>query len=838
MRAPAVLLAVPFVAGSAASILLIDALDPTVARSAAAAALLVLVAGIAAAAQDDRAEATVIVSVGAFLAGLSLGASAAVRAYDPPLLHWFDRDPPREPVLIEGILREDAAVTQFGVSLVVDVLAVGTGADRIPGLEAKPGASLGGVRLSLGGELREAAVGRWRAGRRIRTPAFLRRPSVYFDPGVADERRPLARRGTVLVGSVKSAALVEVVARGSPVSESAAAIRAWTREQIARHVGSRDAKSGGVTTAVLIGDRSGLSADDERRLQEAGTYHVIAISGGNIAILALLIVSAGRLLMIPQRPVAVATCVLLIFYGVIAGGAASVARAVTVAVLVLTARVMDHRGPPLNALAVAAILAVATAPVVVLDAGFILSFGATLGILAGVPLIVGKAARPRGHGLRRAWQRGLFTLKTMAAATVCAEAALAPVAATFFSRVSFAGLVLNFAAIPLMTFVQIGGIVVTATAAWGDAAARLAGFSAHLAANGLLRSAHLVDLAPWLSQDVPPPTLWLVMAYYASLLALLIARVRRQAAYSFAICALVILIGPQPASRDAVAPPLLPLRVVVLDVGQGDATVVALPDGRALLVDAGGLAPFSTTVDAFEAMPGFDVGDRVVAPALRALGVRRIHGLVLTHGDPDHILGVKGVLHHVRTAGIWEGVPVPPHAGLRALATLALERAIPWRKVQAGDVERFGAIEVRVLHPPLPEWERQRVRNEDSVVLEVRIGQVSIVLPGDIGHEGEHAIGPRLDSGRLVVLKAPHHGSATSSTEELIRALRPAAVIFSCGRDNRFGHPHPAVVARYRSIGAEMFSTAEDGAVFVESDGAKVEIWGWLGKRASFAVVR
>ena len=108
-----------------------------------------------------------------------------------------------------------------------------------------------------------------------------------------------------------------------------------------------------------------------------------------------------------------------------------------------------------------------------------------------------------------------------------------------------------------------------------------------------------------------------------------------------------------------------------------------------------------------------------------------------------------------------------------------------------------------MLHPPLPEWERQRVRNEDSIVLEVRLGQVSIVLPGDIGREGEQVVVPRLEPGRLVILKAPHHGSATSSTPPFLAALRPAAVIFSCGRDNRFGHPHPAVVARYRAIGAE-----------------------------------
>jgi competence protein ComEC len=153
-----------------------------------------------------------------------------------------------------------------------------------------------------------------------------------------------------------------------------------------------------------------------------------------------------------------------------------------------------------------------------------------------------------------------------------------------------------------------------------------------------------------------------------------------------------------------------------------------------------------------------------------------------------------------------------------------------WRTVQAGDVERIGPVRIRVLHPPLPDWERQRVRNEDSVVLDVRIGDVSVVLPGDIGAEGEKAILPLLQPSRIVVLKAPHHGSATSSTPALLSALRPAAVVFSAGRNNRFGHPHPAVVSRYREIGAAMFSTAEDGAVILDTDGTTVTMTGWTGR--------
>jgi len=130
----------------------------------------------------------------------------------------------------------------------------------------------------------------------------------------------------------------------------------------------------------------------------------------------------------------------------------------------------------------------------------------------------------------------------------------------------------------------------------------------------------------------------------------------------------------------------------------------------------------------------------------------------------------------------------------------------------------------------VPAWERQRVRNEDSVVLEIRLDEVSIVLPGDIGKEGEAAVQPAFDAAPLVVLKAPHHGSATSSTPAFLSALNPRAVIFSAGRANRFGHPAPSVVARYRATGAEMFSTATDGAVVVDTDGRQVEIRGRMGR--------
>ena len=147
-----------------------------------------------------------------------------------------------------------------------------------------------------------------------------------------------------------------------------------------------------------------------------------------------------------------------------------------------------------------------------------------------------------------------------------------------------------------------------------------------------------------------------------------------------------------------------------------------------------------------------------------------MHALVLTHGDPDHVGGAEVMLERLRPANVWEGVPVPPHPVLQQLHQRAEQRQIVWRTVRPGDVERAGPVEIRVLHPPAPDWERQRVRNDDSVVLEVRYHDVSILLPGDIGREVEEALIPGLALGSLVVLKAAHHGSATSSSEAFIEA--------------------------------------------------------------------
>ena len=200
----------------------------------------------------------------------------------------------------------------------------------------------------------------------------------------------------------------------------------------------------------------------------------------------------------------------------------------------------------------------------------------------------------------------------MLAATLCAEIAIAPIAASFFSRLTAAGLVVNFAAIPLMTVVQCASMVLLALSPASDTAADAVAIVVHVAASGLLESSRFVELAPWLARDVPAPAWWLCAVYYAAAALLLVRPTRGRMALLVAATTCLVT-GPRFAARGLVPlPEPGRLRVVVLDVGQGDATLIVPPRGDAVLVDTGGLA--GTT---------FDIGTRVLVPALRALGIAR-----------------------------------------------------------------------------------------------------------------------------------------------------------------------------------------------------------------------
>ena len=203
----------------------------------------------------------------------------------------------------------------------------------------------------------------------------------------------------------------------------------------------------------------------------------------------------------------------------------------------------------------------------------------------------------------------------------------------------------------------------------------------------------------------------------------------------------------------------------------------------------------------------------MVAPVVRTSGIRRLDGLVLTHGDPDHIGGALSIVREFRPRVTWEGIPVPRFEPLRAVRAETQGLGLRWANVRTGDRIEIDDVAVIVRHPDAADWERQRVRNDDSIVIELRWRDASVLLTGDIGKAVEESLASAIPPAALRVVKVPHHGSLTSSTPEFVRALAPRVAVVSVGRSNRFGHPATDVLRRYRDAGAEIFRTDRDGAV-------------------------
>ena len=238
-----------------------------------------------------------------------------------------------------------------------------------------------------------------------------------------------------------------------------------------------------------------------------------------------------------------------------------------------------------------------------------------------------------------------------------------------------------------------------------------------------------------------------------------------------------------------------------------------------MLVDTGGI-PFGNS--------SFDLGRRVLSPTLWARGVRELDAVALTHGDPDHIGGARAIIADFAPGQVWEGIPVARHAALQEVLREARESGAQLIRRRAGEEMRIAGARIRVLHPPPPDWERQRVRNDDSLVLEVLYGDVAVLLLGDVGTGIERSIVPRLTSARRRILKVAHHGSDTSTSRELLEQWRPEIALISCGRGNTFGHPAPEVLQRLEAVGAAVYRTDLDGQITLETDGQRVRVRTYL----------
>jgi len=277
------------------------------------------------------------------------------------------------------------------------------------------------------------------------------------------------------------------------------------------------------------------------------------------------------------------------------------------------------------------------------------------------------------------------------------------------------------------------------------------------------------------------------------------------------------------------------LRVDFLDVGQGDATLVTMPDHTTILIDGGGRPNFfrNNIGDDGEEFENDtrSIGEAVVSEYLWWRGLDHVDYLLASHADADHIDGLNDVVRNFAVRAVLVArTPSRDAEHLRFVESLVAKK-VPIYTIGAGDVLRVGGVEAAVLWPFAVRNSNAPSTNNDSVVLRIKFGDKSILLTGDLEAPAENTLvkmhqdhfpeplSPRLPGLKADVVKVAHHGSKTSSTADFIAATGARLAIIPVGQTSMFGHPHPEVVKRWKASGAEVLTTGQQGTITVTSNG-------------------
>jgi competence protein ComEC len=696
-------------------------------------------------------------------------------------------------------------------------------------------------------------------GDRIKLTAKLRLPRNFRNPGAFDYEGYLRGLGISTLASVK-AEDVEVLP--GTAGSRFGLWRSRMRNSILKHIreqGLWNREDAALFSAMIVGEDSLLLRNVREEFQQTGVYHLLVVSGMNVGILAFAMFWLARRLRFPEWAASFVTIALSVFYAYIAGMGVPIVRAVLMLSLFLIARLLYRDRSGLNATGFAALVVLIFSPMALFDAGFQLTFLALLAITGislpvlertstryrqallhldstgydlglepklaqfrlDLRLVAGRLAQLFGAGsFGKAPARivvtctagialALYELFLISAVT---QAVLVLPMRAYFHRATILGLPANILVLPLAGIMLNAGVSAIALSYVSLPFAHLVAWVAAAALHWTLACLHTLaqfHLSQWRMAD-PAPFL-LPLAATGVLVA--IFAVRKQRAIAFAgLTALFLSSVGVAAYHSAPKREQKKLEITAIDVGQGDSLLVISPEGRTMLIDGGGsIGPVHSE---------FDFGEDVVAPYLWSRGIEHLDVVALTHAHGDHIGGLPRIIEDFHPVELWVGIN-PDVPAMQQLYETAAANHTSIRALASGNELDWGGAKIRVLSPPADWQPKAKPRNDDSLALLVRYGNTSALLAGDLEKKMERFVAT--ESPEADLLKIAHHGSATSTTPELLAAVHPQFAVISVGYRNSFGHPRQVVLDRLQTGNIRTYRTDLLGAVTFLLDGKQVQ---------------
>jgi competence protein ComEC len=725
----------------------------------------------------------------------------------------------------------------------------------------------GGLRATLYGPV-DQALPAIHCGDEIHARVAMRPPERYLDPGVWDATAWLRQQGIGVVGSLKASNVT--VAPGRKGGSFPCWLHSVQQEGSQRLIdfAGRSSTSrwprwlllnyadAGMLSAMILGDRTYLDHRARVGFERTGSFHLLVVSGMHLAIFAGCIFALAGLLRLPRVWSTTVTIGCSFAYALLAGFGEPVQRSFWMVTLYLLARLLFRQKNSLNAIGFAALCLLALDPRSLQGASFQMTLLSVL-IVAGVAVPVAEhtfgpylqAARnlglvvidpglpPRlaqfrvtlrlvafhlqpflGRRLARTLPPALVrvVLRSFELLLVSAliELAMSLPMAIYFHRVTALGLPVNLLVVPLIGLALPSALITFACLlVWPGVAILPAAVTA-----GLLHSiSGIVQLFSAMGAGdirIPNPgNLAIVAGILLIGVAVWAARNSRFPVW-LPIAALACSAASVFYPRALVYRPGV-LEVTAIDVGQGDSLLLVSPQGKTLLIDAGGPTGGSSQGPS----GNFEIGEDVVSPVLWSRNIRRLDAVALTHAHSDHMGGMPSVLLNFRPQVLWVGTN-PDIPAYDALLTEARGLKIPIESMAAGSDFEFGGTQVEVLAPAVDYVPGSGASNDDSLVLHVAYGRTSVLLEGDAEAPSE---GQMLSEElRSDLLKVGHHGSKTSTTPRFLAAVAPTYAVISVAHHNPYGHPKMEILDRLQSGGIRTFRTDALGATSFYLDGTSV----------------